>query len=295
MNQTNYISVITINYNNIYDTCCFIDSWINSINSFKYEIIVIDNGSINDESILLKNKYPNIITIRSDNNLGFAGANNLGFKSAKGDLLFFLNNDTKITNDTLLFFVNELLSSKNLAGISPLILNDDIENSIQYAGFTNLSKITLRNKVLYEGKDNNSIKDGYYTPFLHGAAMLIKRSAINEVGLMDENYFLYYEEMDWCEKFIRKGYKLYFSPSFKIIHKNSSTIGINSPLKAYYLTRNRLLFAYKNRSKSNLFFIILYHICFAYPFHIMKAIFRRRRDIAIAEINGIIDYFKLTL
>ena len=291
MNLNNLISVISVNYNGYYDTCNFIDSWTSIISSFRYEIIIIDNGSEIDESILIKNRYPNIITYRSEKNLGFAGANNIGIKLAKGNILFFLNNDTLIINDTLPQFLKKLDYNK-VAGISPVILDQDKDFSIQFAGYTELSEITLRNKALtYFKDDNRSIK----TAFLHGAAMAFKREAIENVGIMNEDYFLYYEEFDWCEKFKKKGYEIYVEPSFKIVHKNSGTIGLNSPIKAYYLTRNRLLFAYNNRSKYKLFFIILYHLSIAYPYHFIKALIYGKKEIAKAEIRGIIDYFKITI
>ena len=125
--------------------------------------------------------------------------------------------------------------------------------------------------------------------------MAFKREAIENVGIMNEDYFLYYEEFDWCEKFKKKGYEIYVEPSFKIVHKNSGTIGLNSPIKAYYLTRNRLLFAYNNRSKYKLFFIILYHLSIAYPYNLIKTLVYGKKEIAKAEIRGIIDYFKITI
>ncbi len=88
------ISVITVNYNGYHDTCEFIDSWVNTVTSVPYEIIVVDNGSTANEGLLLQQKYPSVHVIRSEQNLGFAGGNNLGIKSAKGNYLFLLNNDT---------------------------------------------------------------------------------------------------------------------------------------------------------------------------------------------------------
>ena len=117
------ISVITVNYNGYHDTCEFIDSWVNTVTSVPYEIIVVDNGSTANEGLLLQQKYPSVHVIRSEQNLGFAGGNNLGIKSAKGNYLFLLNNDTLIVKDTVYLLIKRLLSSKGIAGISPLILN----------------------------------------------------------------------------------------------------------------------------------------------------------------------------
>ena len=272
MNQNKLISVVTVNYNGFEETCNFIDSWEKHIKSVNYEIIIVDNGSKTDESILLKNKYPDIITIRSERNLGFAGANNLGVLNTKGDLVFFLNNDVLIIDDNLEQFASYLEASSKIAGISPLILNNDANKTIQYGGYTSLNSITLRNRAINERSANYSISKPVKTEFLHGAAMLIKKEAMEDAGPMDEEYFLYYEEMDWCMKFKKRGYELWMVPTFKIVHNNSSTIGLDNPLKTYYITRNRLLFAYKNYSKYQLFLITLYHIFVAYPYHIVKYI-----------------------
>ena len=116
------ISVITVNYNGYHDTCEFIDFiGVNTVTSVPYEIIVVDNGSTANEGLLLQQKYPSVHVIRSEQNLGFAGGNNLGIKSAKGNYLFLLNNDTLIVKDTVYLFKSKrLLSSKGIAGISPL-------------------------------------------------------------------------------------------------------------------------------------------------------------------------------
>lgn len=141
------ISVITVNYNGYHDTCEFIDSWVNTVTSVPYEIIVVDNGSTANEGLLLQQKYPSVHVIRSEQNLGFAGGNNLGIKSAKGNYLFLLNNDTLIVKDTVYLLIKRLLSSKGIAGISPLILNYTEPHTIQFAGYTPLSSITLRNII----------------------------------------------------------------------------------------------------------------------------------------------------
>ena len=142
------ISVITVNYNGYHDTCEFIDSWVNTVTSVPYEIIVVDNGSTANEGLLLQQKYPSVHVIRSEQNLGFAGGNNLGIKSAKGNYLFLLNNDTLIVKDTVYLLIKRLLSSKGIAGISPLILNYTEPHTIQFAGYTPLSSITLRNRTI---------------------------------------------------------------------------------------------------------------------------------------------------
>ena len=115
------LSVITVNYNGFHDTCEFIDSWAATVFSVSYEMIVIDNGSTANEAALLQKTYPFIQAVRSEQNLGFAGGNNLGINLAKGKYLFLLNNDVCMVKDAIPLLIKRLLSSDKIAGVSPLI------------------------------------------------------------------------------------------------------------------------------------------------------------------------------
>lgn len=240
------LSVITVNYNGFHDTCEFIDSWAATVFSVSYEMIVIDNGSTANEAALLQKTYPFIQAVRSERNLGFAGGNNLGINLAKGKYLFLLNNDVCMVKDAIPLLIKRLLSSDKIAGVSPLIRDYAEPHAIQFAGYTQLSPITLRNRAIGKGKINKDHYPAQKTPYLHGAAMLLKKTIIDKLSLMPEEYFLYYEELDWCTYINREGYELWYDPACEIWHKDSSSTGKESPLKYYYLSRNRLLYAYRN-------------------------------------------------
>lgn len=137
------LSVITVNYNGFHDTCEFIDSWAATVFSVSYEMIVIDNGSTANEAALLQKTYPFIQAVRSERNLGFAGGNNLGINLAKGKYLFLLNNDVCMVKDAIPLLIKRLLSSDKIAGVSPLIRDYAEPHAIQFAGYTQLSPITL--------------------------------------------------------------------------------------------------------------------------------------------------------
>lgn len=190
------LSVITVNYNGFHDTCEFIDSWTATIFSVSYEMIVIDNGSTANEAALLQKTYPFIQAVRSEQNLGFAGGNNLGINLAKGKYLFLLNNDVCMVKDAIPLLIKRLLSSDKIAGVSPLIRDYAEPHAIQFAGYTQLSPITLRNRAIGKGKINKGHYPAQKTPYLHGAAMLLKKTIIDKLSLMPEEYFLYYEELD---------------------------------------------------------------------------------------------------
>lgn len=287
------ISVITVNYNGFHDTCEFIDSWVANVMSVSYEIIVIDNGSTVNEANLLQEKYSFIQAIRSDQNLGFAGGNNLGINIARGKYLFLLNNDIFIIKDTIHLLIERLLSSHNIAGVSPLIRDYTNPHAIQFAGYTHLSPITLRNRAIGRGRINKDRYPARTTPYLHGAAMLIKKEVIDKLGPMPEDYFLYYEELDWCTYMTMDGYELWYDPACEVWHKDSSSTGKGSPLQCYYLSRNRLLYAYRNIFDWKLHLAIFYQVAVVCPKNILIALGKGEKEVARAHWEGTKAFFKL--
>ena len=139
------LSIVTINYNGLEDTCELIDS-IPFNNDL--EVIVVDNASKEDEACIISKRYPHVIVIRSNQNLGFAGGNNLGIKEAKGDYILLINNDTIFKDFNIDNLIERLESSEKIGIVCPKLRFAWGNNPIQFAGYTSLSKITLRNKAI---------------------------------------------------------------------------------------------------------------------------------------------------
>ena len=193
------ISFITICYNGLDDTCVLIESLRDTISSVSYEIIVVDNASRQDEASLIQERYPFVRTLRSEKNLGFSGGNNLGIQIAQGKYLFLINNDTYLTEDGLPALIERLESDPRIGAVSPKIRFAFPPQNIQFAGYTKLSRYTMRNKALGMGcPDDGTFDTPRPSAYLHGAALMLKREVIWKAGLMPEIYFLYYEELDWC-------------------------------------------------------------------------------------------------
>ena len=244
MHQECNLSIITINYNGLKDTCALIESI--PFND-KMEVIVVDNASENQEAEQISNRFPFVKVIKSDKNLGFAGGNNLGIKSSSGQYLFLINNDTYFEEFNIQALIDRLNSDPNIGIVCPKIKFAWPPQPIQFAGYTPLSNITIRNQAIGFGEeDHGQYEAARPTPYAHGAAMLIKREAIDKVGLMPECYFLYYEELDWSMMFTRAGYQIWYEPKCTVYHKESQATGQNSPLRTYYITRNRLRLVKRN-------------------------------------------------
>lgn len=253
------ISFITICYNGFKDTCELIESLHKKLKSVSYEIIVVDNASREDEAAKIHELYPTVICIRSNENGGFSSGNNMGIRAAKGKYIFLINNDTYIESDEIAYLVERLESRPEIGGVSPKIRFAFPPQHIQFAGFTPLTKVTLRNNMLgFDCPDDGSYDTPHPTPYLHGAAMMIKREVIEKVGMMPEIFFLYYEELDWSTSMTRAGYELWYEPRCTVFHKESQSTGQLSKLRTYFLTRNRLLYARRNMKGMERLMSVLY-------------------------------------
>ena len=286
------VSIITINYNGLEDTCALIESIPFKENM---EVIVVDNASKNQEAETIAQRYPQIKVIRNNKNLGFAGGNNLGIRAAQGNYLFLVNNDTVFNDFDILSLIDRMKSSPNIGIVCPKIRFAWGNNPIQYAGYSKLSRITVRNHAIaFNEEDRGQHDKAHLTPYAHGAAMLISRDAINKVGLMPECYFLYYEELDWSMMFIRAGYQIWYEPKCTIYHKESQTTGQDSPLRTYYLTRNRLLLVRRNPQEFNKTLAYIYLIGIVALRDILKHTLTGRFDLLNATLRALWHFiFKL--
>lgn len=288
MPQECELSIITVNFNGLKNTCALIDSI--PFNE-DMEVIVVDNGSKDDEASIFNTKYPHIKTIRSDQNLGFAGGNNIGIKAAKGKYLYLINNDTVFEDFNPKILIKRLESSQKIGMVCPKIRFAWDNNPIQFAGYTPLSQITIRNHAIGFGEEDNGQYDtAHQTPYAHGAAMMLKREVIDKVGLMPECYFLYYEELDWSMVITRAGYEIWYEPSATIYHKESQSTGHNSPLRTYYITRNRLLLVKRNFNGLKKFLAYAYLHLIVATRDILKYLLKGQTDLLKATVKGLRDF-----
>ena len=278
------VSIITINYNGKDDTVDLIESF-GRYETYPYEIIIIDNGSKNHGEHRVLSKYsPKPIVIRSDKNLGYAD----------GDYILFLNNDTIINQPILENLARALDNNPQIGCVSPKIACWPEKKQLQYAGSTPMSPVTLRNENIGFGQtDTRQFRESRYTAFAHGAAMMIRTTDIKKFGMMPEFYFLYYEELDWCVQIRRAGLKIWYEATSTVYHKESMSVGKQSPLQVYYHTRNRLLFAKRSIDKRDeRIYAYIYQTLVAFPkrlsIYLVKGKFRLIGALGKGLINGLI-------
>jgi len=249
-NQPNYkqikVSIILLNWNNPYDTVECIES-IKQISYPNYQIIVVDNNSTDDSIKELEN-IGNIQLIRNDSNLGFAGGNNVGIEYAlkrSSDLILLLNNDTVVDRDFLSVLVGRAVGKKNVGIIGSKIYNYSEPAKIWSAG-GGITKLTKRTFQYGENKsDEKKFNREMEVDFLSGCCMLIKREVFERIGLLDAEYFMYYEDVDFCLR-AKKFCKVIYTPGAIIWHKVSATS--NKSYRDYYRMRNYMMLLNKQFS-----------------------------------------------
>lgn len=291
MGELPLVSLITVNYNGNKITEEFLHS-VENITYKNIEVFVVDNASAESPNIL-KEKFPSIHLIKSEQNLGFAAGNNLAIRQAKGKYVFLLNNDTEVKSDFLEPMVALMESNPQIGIASSKLLYYYYPDTIQYAGHTGISFYTGRGFSIGFGEKNAAtFSTTYQTQLGHGAAMMISRDALNKVGLLAELYFLYYEEMDFCERIKRAGFQIWYCGYSEVLHKESITTGKHSPLKTYYLTRNRLIFTRRNTTGLQEIVCILFFMLLAFPKGVFHYLLKGDFLLLNAYLRGVFWNFK---
>jgi hypothetical protein len=232
------VFIIVINYNGTADTMECLES-LTELSYSNFNIIVVDNGSSDNSIELSLSEFRDVRLIKNQNNLGFTGGNNIAIKYALengADYVWLLNNDTVTDKYALTFLVETAMKSDSLGILGSVIYDYHNRNVIQFAGAT-VDWLNAISPHLIEYTVDN------YVERVNGCSMLVSRDVCEKVGLFDENYFLYAEEVDWCIRAINSGFNCAIEPNSKVFHKGSESVksyGGKNIIYYYYNTRNFL-------------------------------------------------------
>ncbi len=293
--QKPLLSIITINYNQAETTRQFLES-ARGLTYPNYEIVVVDNASEPAlHTQLDSTAYPHLRLIRSEINLGFTGGNNLGIDQARGDYFFIVNNDTELNAMLLELLLQPFGTDGRIGVVCPKIFFFDQPRHVQYAGYNAMNMFTGTATVVgYDQPDSEQYDVPGPTNFAHGCAMLVSKEVIDKVGRFAERFFLYYEELDWSQRILDAGFIIYYQPLATILHKESVSVGRNSPLRTYYLTRNRILYMRRHASWFQRYVFYTFFATLVLPKHITSYLFAGQTLQIRAFLRGILWNFRST-
>jgi hypothetical protein len=292
------VIITVLNFNKCTDTIECIDS-LEKIDYPNYEIVLVDNAS-NDNSVeLFKERYssnPKIQLVINSANLGYAGGNNLAIrKLINGDVNYFflLNNDTVVKPDFLTPLINAAEANDGIAIVGPKIYKFGSNDTLFCAGTKTIPSF---GQPFLRG--NGERDDGRYdkveeVDYISGTALMIKKDVIERIGLLDERFFAYFEDWDWCIRARKAGYKCVYVPEAIVWHKGSATIGYKSPPYYYHMTKSRILFARKHLPLPRFLFLFLpYFVTYRLLLPIIMLLLKTDFKSLKAIIKGIYDVSK---
>jgi len=286
------VSIISVNYDHPEVTCQLLGS-LRKITYPRIEVIVVDNASPNDDPSIILKSFPEIHFIQSNENLGFAGGNNLGIRIAKGKYILLLNNDTEVDPGFLEPLVSGFEANPRMGAASPKIKFYHTPDILQFTGISILNPYTLRNKGYGYGiNDTGQFDHDTLTNYVHGAAMMVPMEVIKKVGLIAECYFLYYEELDWATRIKNAGYDLWYIHNSIVMHKESVSTGKLSPLKVYYMNRARLIYLRRNIHGFQFLIAIIYQLFISIPKNAIKFLVKGQNGHFKAYHKAVMWHFK---
>lgn len=256
------VSIILVNYNTKDYTLQCISSIYKFTKDIDYEVIVVDNNSTDFSVEAIKQKFPEVILIKNSENKGFGAANNIGIRYSNKKYVFLLNTDTELVENTVLELFNrmEVFLLKKVICCGVNIVYPDFESQESYGNYPSLTGVLFGmsglsrvfkdfyNKHLVTGKACDFI-EAKEVKHIVGVAMFINRDILkNEVGLFDEDFFLYFEETELCNRIVKHNFKIFLFPDLKIVHHLSKSMP-SSLQKHIFFERSRYLYFKKTGMK----------------------------------------------
>ena len=250
------IAIIILNWNDAINTIACIHS-LQCLDYPNYKIYVIDNNSQDNSISLIQKEFPNIDIHNSGANLGWAGGNNFGIKVAQSDLyhnFYLVNPDIRVSPTTLTSLVGGIISDQ-VAAVGSLILSYNRPDWLEFAGATLDPATGFSRQISMKQSAFIAPSAVIELPEIKGCSFLITAQGLNRCGYFDEQYFLNYDETDWCFRARALGMTCLLAPESVCAHLGAVTFaGANSPLYRYFIARNRILFARKNLPASSIRF-----------------------------------------
>jgi GT2 family glycosyltransferase len=286
------IITIILNTNRCEDTLACLASLRMSLYP-QNKIIVLDNSSTDGSVEAIHNRFPEVQIISLEENLGYAGNNNVGVELAikqDADWVFVLNEDTVLDSECISRLIEVGESDPKIGVVGPMVYHYDEPDIIQSAGGM-LGPYWESIHLAKNEKYDSQFIEPHSVEWISGCAIMVKRDAINQVGMIDQRFFYYWEETEWCMRIGKAGWRIIHVPSAKIWHKGVQRNYHPKPSVTYYSTRNRLLMLAKHQASLRVWIYSWFQILRTLTSWTIKPKWRCMREHKNAMLRGLLDFF----
>ena len=224
------VSILVVSYNTLVDLERCLQSLHDTPPSISHEVVVIDNASTDGSAAAVRSRWPKARLIALDSNVGFARANNIGLRQTQSDLVLLLNSDTIVPPHAVDHLVRELRDLPGAAIVGPRLVNEAGAAELSFGRMMG-PMAELQQKFLQRIAGPRRIQELTSRPrrvdWVSGACLLVRRADAEAVGLLDERYFMYCEDVDFCASIRTRGGRVYFTPTAKVIHLRGRSVAAN--------------------------------------------------------------------
>jgi GT2 family glycosyltransferase len=241
------VTAIVLNWNNAPDTMACLASLLR-LEYPECRLLVVDNGSRDDSVTQIRLHFPSVPILELEENLGYTGGNNVGIEHAlknNCDYVWLLNDDVTVAPDALSALIDVALVEPQAGFLGPMVYMSEEPKRILSAGGRFCGGWQMQHRGISE-LDQGQFDAVAEVDCVSGCALLVGRETIAAVGALDEDFFAYYEDVEWCFRARQAGFKVLFVPQARAWHPDTWQRDADSPLVAYYLSRNQLLFVAKH-------------------------------------------------
>jgi GT2 family glycosyltransferase len=274
------VSIIIISYNaREYLKQC-LESVNRGLDNLKAEIWVVDNASVDGSSEMIKENFPLVKLIANKENIGFARANNIVLKKCAAPYILLLNNDTTITSGAIKKMVDIMKENKKIGALGPRLLFEDGLVQISFGPMLSLwneawqrflQSRSRKKKGFIKNYIEKRSKKSCYPHWVSAACIMLRKEAIDQAGLFDENFFMYSEDVDLCHRLSQKGWKIFYTPDVEVMHLEGKSASTNIDRVQIEYRRSQLYFYGKYYGKWGLFLLKVY-LLMKFSFLYLKAL-----------------------